>query len=381
MEQQPAQHANRGDSVRRQHDEIDHLHWGRLQDWLQLIRLPNVFTLLADCIAAAIVAVGATWRLSAFLPVMMASLLAYWAGMILNDVVDVEEDREHRPDRPLASGRISPVIAGHVATGMLLIAPILILAIMALHTSQPLWMGLAFLSSVLLSVAVRSYDSPLKRTLLGPPLMGLCRALNILMVGFSMLAVLPFASPDSSHAAPAKTSSNVVERLLVEPLLPAEVSSTEEIGPLPDVIFPRPLIGLAAGIGLYILGVTVYARREERDSSPAGLLLGILLEIAGLVVIGCLPMWAEAEQTWTLNPRQGYPLLILLIGLTVANRGIAGVMHPVPRKVQLAVKHAILTLILIDAAVVLMWAGAWYGCGVVALLLPAMSSAMRFRST
>ena len=367
--------------MRRQHDDIDHLHWGRLQDWLQLIRLPNVFTLLADCIAAAIVAVGLSWRLSAFLPVMMASLLAYWAGMILNDVVDIEEDREHRPDRPLASGRISPVIAGHVASGMLLIAPILILAVMALHTSQPLWMGLAFLSSALLSVAVRGYDSPLKRTLLGPPLMGLCRALNILMVGFSMLAVLPFASHDSSSATLAKTSSNVVERLLVEPLLPAEVTSAEEIGPLPDVIFPRPLIGLAAGIGLYILGVTVYARREERDSSPAGLLLGILLEIAGLVVISCLPMWAEADQTWTLNPRQGYPLLILLIGLTVANRGIAGVMHPVPRKVQLAVKHAILTLILIDAAVVLMWAGAWYGCGVVALLLPALSSAMRFRST
>lgn len=381
MEQQPAQLANRGESVRRLHDEIDHLHWGRLQDWLQLIRLPNVFTLLADCIAAAIVAVGLSWRLSAFLPVMMASLLAYWAGMILNDVVDIEEDREHRPDRPLASGRISPVIAGHVASGMLLIAPVLILAVMALHTSQPLWMGLAFLSSALLSVAVRGYDSPLKRTLLGPPLMGLCRTLNILMVGFSMLAVLPLAAHDSSSATPAKTSSNVVERLLVEPLLATEVTSTEEIGPLPDVIFPRPLIGLAAGIGLYILGVTVYARREERDSSPAGLLLGILLEIAGLVVIGCLPLWAEADQTWTLNPRQGYPLLMLLIGLTVANRGIAGVMHPVPRKVQLAVKHAILTLILIDAAVVLMWAGAWYGCGVVTLLLPALSSAMRFRST
>ncbi|MCA9180968.1 MAG: hypothetical protein KDA51_05925, partial [Planctomycetales bacterium] len=63
------------------------------------------------------------------------------------------------------------------------------------------------------------------------------------------------------------------------------------------------------------------------------------------------------------------------------NRGIAGVWHPVPRKVQLAVKHAILTLILIDAAVVLMWAGPWYGCAVAALLLPALSSAIRYRST
>ncbi len=381
MEQQPARHANREDSVRSHHDDMDHLHWGRWQDWLQLIRLPNVFTLLADCIAAAIVAVGLAWRPSAFLPVLLVSLLAYWAGMILNDVVDIEEDREHRPDRPLPSGKISPVIAGHIASAMLLVGPILILAVMALHTSQPLWMGLAFLSSGLLSVAVRSYDSPLKRTLLDPPLMGLCRALNILMVGFSMLAVSPIAAVAPSEAKLASASTTIVEKLLVDPLLPVEAQSTEEIAPLPDVIFPRPLIALAAGIGLYILGVTVYARREERDSSPAGLLLGILLEIAGLVIIGCLPMWAEADQSWTLNPRQGYPLLILLIGLTVANRGIAGVMHPVPRKVQLAVKHAILTLILIDAAVVLMWAGAWYGCAVVVLLLPALSSAMRFRST
>ena len=360
--------------------EVDQLHWGRLHDWLQLVRLPNVFTLLADCLAAAIVACGLSWRLSAFLPVLIASLLAYWAGMILNDVVDLEEDREHRPDRPLASGRISPVVAGHVATGMLLVGPIIILAVTTLHTSQPLWMGIAFVASVLLSLCVRAYDSPLKRTLLGPPVMGTCRALNILMVGFTLLAV---AEATATEVQPVgeEQSAGIVEKLLVDPLLPADGRVPDEMARLPDVIFPRTLLALAAGIGLYIFGVTVYARREERESSPAGLLIGILLELGGLVIIGCLPLWAESDQIWTLNPRQGYPLLICLIGLTVANRGFAGVLHPVPRKVQLAVKHAILTLILIDAAVVLMWAGAWYGCGVVVLLLPALSSAIRFRST
>ncbi len=378
MEQQLERREDRS-SPRRDID-ADQLHWGRLQDWMQLVRLPNVFTLVADCIVAAIVAVGLTWPLSAFLPTLLASLLAYWAGMILNDVVDLEEDRESRPDRPLVAGRISPVIAGHVASGMLLVGPILILAVMTWHTSLPLWMGIAFLASVLLSLAVRSYDSPIKRTPLGPPLMGACRALNILMVGFSMLAVSQVSPVDVAQSE-VVSGLDGVEKLLVDPFLPAEARSQEVIAPLPDVIFPRPLMALAAGIGLYIFGVTVYARREEKESSPAALLFGILLEIAGLVVIGCLPFWADADQVWTLNPRQGYPLLILLIGLTVVNRGIAGVMHPVPRKVQLAVKHAILTLILIDAAVVLMWAGAWYGCAVVVLLLPALTSAMRFRST
>lgn len=360
--------------------DVDRLQWGRLEDWLQLIRLPNVFTLLADCLAAAIVAVGLTWKLSAFLPTLLASLLAYWAGMILNDVVDLEEDREHRPERPLAAGKISPVLAGHVASGMLLVGPILILAVTNLHSSQPLWMGIAFLAAVLLSVSVRAYDSPLKRTLLGPPVMGLCRALNIVMVGFTLLAVAsPAITVDGTEVS--STAGDVVEKLLVDPLVPAESRSPEVVAALPEIIFPRPLVGFALAIGLYICGITVYARREERDSSSAVLVLGLLLELAGLVLIGCLPYWAEAGQTWTLNPRQGYPLLILLIGLTVANRGVAGVLHPVSRKVQLAVKHALLTLILIDAAVVLMWAGPWYGCGVVLLLIPALRSAIRFRST
>ncbi len=365
--------------------EADNLEWGELRDWAQLVRLPNVFTLFSDCIVAAIVATGRLGPLTATIPIVFASLCAYWAGMILNDVVDIDEDRQLRPDRPLASGRISQVIAGHVATGMLLIGPILILAAMTFHQSQPLWLGFAFLSSVLLSLAVRSYDSPVKRTPLGPPLMGICRSLNILMVGFSMLA-LTQAGGVASELAPDAAVANAIDVLIVDPLLSQSSGAGGSVEGqsairLPDVIFPKPLLGLALGIGLYIFGVTVYARREEQESSAAGLSLGILLELAGLVVIGLLPSFAETHQAWTLNPRQGYPLLITLIGLTVANRGIAGVMHPVPRKVQLAVKHAILTLILIDAAVVLMWAGAWYGCAVVALLLPALSSAMRFRST
>jgi 4-hydroxybenzoate polyprenyltransferase len=319
--------------------QIDRLHWGSLQDWAQLVRLPNVFTLISDCVAAAVVTGTLIWPLSVFIPALLASLCAYWAGMILNDVVDLEEDRQSRPHRPLVAERISPAIAGHVATGMLMIGPILILAVTTFHTSQPLWMGAAFLSAVLLSLAVRSYDSPLKGTPLGPLLMGLCRSLNILMVGCTMLA-------------------------------------TSQIE-----VFPPPLLAFAAGVGLYILGVTVYARREEQQSSAVGLVLGIVLEVAGIVVIGCLPLWAAEEQVWTLNPRQGYPLLLGLIGLTVINRGVSGVLHPIPRKVQLAVKHAILTLILVDAAVVLMWAGAWYGSAVVALLLPALSSAVRYRST
>ncbi len=330
---------SRGRSDDRQ-PAIDELHWGDLRDWAQLVRLPTVFTLVSNCLAAAIV-VGTQWTpWTCLVPTVLASICAYWAGMILNDVVDLEEDRLSRPNRPLAAGRISPAVAGHVANALLLICPLLVLAVTALHSSQPLWQGAAFLAAVLLSLAVRAYDSPLKSTMLGPPLMGACRALNILMVGCTLLAV----------------------------------SDLE--------FFPRPLLYLAGGIGLYILGVTLFARAEETDSSnPVWLSMGLLLEIVGLIVIAFLPQWRQAGAGWTLDPNRGYPLLIGLIGLTVINRAVQGITHPISRKIQLAVKHALLTLILIDAAVVLMWAGPWYAACVILLLIPALSSAIRIRAT
>ena len=129
------------------------------------------------------------------------------------------------------------------------------------------------------------------------------------------------------------------------------------------------------------MGVTIYAKREESDSNAGQLSFGLFLEIVGLVLLAGFPLWSQTEHAWNLDPRLAYPLLMGLIGFTVVQRGVLGINHPVPRKVQLAVRHAILTLILIDATVAMMWAGLWFG-GVVALMLvPALLSALRFRST
>lgn len=319
--------------------EVDELHWGTLSDWAQLVRLPNSFTLISDTTAASLVVGSYLLPVPVFALTMLSSFCAYWAGMILNDVVDIEEDRISRPTRPLAAGRISPTIAGHVANGMLLIGPLLILIATTIYTSQKLWMGAAFAAAVVLSLAVRSYNSPLKHTFIGPVLMGSCRSLNILMAGCCMLSV------GESEAA------------------------------------PMALVWYAAAIGLYIMGVTVYAKREESDSQVGTLALGLFLEVAGLVLLAGFPVWSQTVHAWELDPNLAYPLLMGLIGLTVVQRGMLGVNHPVPRKVQLAVRHAILTLILIDASVAALWAGPWYGGAVAMMLMPALVSALRFRST
>lgn len=321
--------------------EADELQWGRLRDWAELVRLPNVFTVLSDSLAAAILVTGGTLPWLTVVLVVIASVLVYWGGMILNDVVDLEEDRTTRAHRPLVRGSISPVIAGHIGNGMLLIAPILILAATTLWRQQPLWMGAAFILAVCLSLCVRIYDSPIKRTPIAPLVMGLCRSLNILMAGTTMLAV-----------------------------------TTGE------VVFPKALLIFAGAIGLYIVGITVFARREEGKSSSTGLGLGLLLEIAGMALIAGIPWLSQVDdKVWKLDPWRAYPLLVGLVGLTVINRGVQAVGHPVPRKVQLAVKHAILTLVLLGAAVAALSGGPVHGGLMAALLIPAMLLGSKFRST
>lgn len=320
----------------------DALTWGGLRDWAELVRLPNVFTVLSDSLAAAILVSSGSLAWVSLTILVIASIFMYWAGMILNDVADLEEDRQVRSNRPLVQGRISPVLAGHIGNGMLLTAPILVLLATNIDRQQPLWMGAAFLTALALSLCVRVYDSPLKRTALGPLLMGLCRSLNILMVGCAMLAISPVESG-----------------------------------------VPRSLLIMAAGIGVYILGVTVFARREESESQPVGLSLGLTLEVAGLAIIAALPWLSGPEEgaRWQVDPWFAYPVLIGLVGLTVINRGAQALNHPVPRKVQLAVKHAILTLVLLDAAIAALSAGPWFGGSIALLLLPAMLVGARFRST
>ena len=89
-----------------------------LQDYLELLRLPNVFTAVADVVMGFFF-VQAPWAFShdpqrSLLPVGVwtvgllaaASALLYSAGMVLNDVFDIELDRQEQPYRPLPSGRI-----------------------------------------------------------------------------------------------------------------------------------------------------------------------------------------------------------------------------------------------------------------------------------
>jgi 4-hydroxybenzoate polyprenyltransferase len=151
---------------------------GGLTPWLRLIRLPNAFTVPGDVVAGWFLAGGAAVAGGGSLFLLIgASLSLYWAGLILNDCFDLERDREERPDRPLPSGRISPVVAGSVGACLLVLG----IALAALAG------GIASAgAATVLAVLVLLYDGPARSVpVLGFLTMGLCRGANLLL-GASM---------------------------------------------------------------------------------------------------------------------------------------------------------------------------------------------------
>src|SRR5690349_4677009 len=81
--------------------------------WLQLFRAPNLLTVPGDPLAGFLIATGGNLDSRVAIAVI-ASLCLYAAGLAMNDLADLTEDRRDRPNRPLASGAISKGAAGLV---------------------------------------------------------------------------------------------------------------------------------------------------------------------------------------------------------------------------------------------------------------------------
>ena len=102
--------------------------WDRhIQPALQLMRWKLAITAIADGQAALVLSrwsandhgntAQAIWDVASAVPVLMMSLGLYAGGMILNDLVDQNRDRFLEPDKPLPSGRISP-LTGNILCGL-----------------------------------------------------------------------------------------------------------------------------------------------------------------------------------------------------------------------------------------------------------------------
>src|SRR4051812_16199040 len=93
--------------------------------YLQLIRLPNLFTAAADSLSGWLLVQGSLEHPSRWGFLLLASMVLYAAGTALNDVLDLDVDRLERPGRPLPSMRASARIATLFAATGLIAGPIL----------------------------------------------------------------------------------------------------------------------------------------------------------------------------------------------------------------------------------------------------------------
>lgn len=304
----------------------------RLLDYLRLLRLPNVFTAMAD------VAMGFLFVHGSFEPrwvlvcLLIASSALYSAGMVLNDLYDVEVDRQERPRRPLPSGRIPIPVARNLGYGLLVLG--LAMGWLAGWIQPPDWAmpWRAGVVAMLIAASVLLYDRLLKATPVGPLAMGMCRFWNVLL--------------GMSAAGPAGVEGGVLG-------------------------FTAPQWLAAAGIGTYITGVTWFSRTEARRSNRGMLAAAAGVMIVGFVLLANLARVAPVPLHPVLT-RPAWVLLLALLAVPILRRAATAVADPIPARVQGAVKLCILSLILIDAAVSLLSAPFACALAIVLLLAPSL---------
>lgn len=281
-----------------------------LRTWLVLGRTSNLPTVWTNVSVGWFLS-GGGWT-AEFGWILLGMSLLYIAGMTWNDAFDAEWDRKNAPDRPIPAGRIGER-GVWILGGLEMIAGVVVLSI--LSTVHPLFIGgLVF--------AILLYNFLHKHWAGSVLVMGLCRAL--VYVG-------------SGSAVVAQTTD-------------IEVS-------------PVALL-VAAGVVLYIAGITLAARSEHLHS-PAGpsffnrilLMLPVLFPLlaarsqpggivsAALVTAGILAIWA-----WLVLTRAGFQ-----------------------EKIPVGVARAIAGIALFDAAVVVFadWRAAVFAIGCFLLTLAA----------
>ena len=292
-----------------------------LLPFLQLCRLPTVFTAMSDVFLGYLLVHSSLTSdreasTADFALLLGATCGLYLAGMVFNDVFDRHVDALERPGRPIPSGRIS-LRAAVAFGGVLMLIGLTCAALVGWNT---------LIVAGLLTGCILGYDGGLKRTLLGPVVMGSCRFLNIIMA----------ASSDWLRF---------------------------------EQLWWRPQIWIAAGMGIYVAGVTWFARTEARRSSRVQLVLATGVVNLGLVVLlGWVAQWPTRQPAAVL-------LVMAMIMLTINRRLIAAISDPAPQRVQSAIKTALLSIIMLDATLVyakLGPEGTGYAIAIAALVVPAL---------
>ncbi|MEM1093796.1 MAG: UbiA family prenyltransferase [Bacteroidota bacterium] len=138
----------------------------RLKPYLDLARISNSPTVVSNALVGLSLAGYAVFNAHAAL-VAGAMVCFYTAGMVLNDVLDIDIDRRERPSRPLPSGQVSLRAAWSITVALFMAGS----ALLAFTG----WAAL--IAGVLLIGLIVLYDVWHKTNPLSPLVMALTRAM------------------------------------------------------------------------------------------------------------------------------------------------------------------------------------------------------------
>jgi 4-hydroxybenzoate polyprenyltransferase len=250
----------------------------RLRAWLELLRVPNLPTVASNAVLGAWLGFAAQGRLPSlpfagwpdsgaaathafefrdlFVIVHLAAGLCalYLVGLVLNDLFDLATDRRERPNRPLPSGRIAPWQAMLAVLGLLAAGVWLLLSV----NRSPLLVGLV---SALVA-AIVLYDLLHRHVGLAVVLPALCRGLAVLVAA---VATFPSGAFEDRWLP-------VGGRELAVVLVPAAV------------------------LAIFVLAVSLVARREVEAASPQGGRVAVRADL------GRGPWWVVASGLLALVP-------------------------------------------------------------------------------
>lgn len=289
----------------------------RARAYLQLVRVPNLFTAAADVLAGFLFVGSLVDDAAALTFLLAASVCFYAGGVALNDVLDAARDAVQRPERPIPSGAISRKAAAVLAIALLTLG----CALSASASDRAMRLGLVLAACIVL------YDGILKGTFLAAPTMGACRAVNLLL---GMSVVDAWNAPPNLYAA-----------------------------------------GL---MWLYVTSLTFFARREAGHALRSQLraaTIGLSAAVVGLIGVQAFKTGAD---TW-------YLLLVgVLLGQVVvpARRALA---TGAAADIQQAVHVFVLCIVLFDACLVFASRGPLLAAPVLLLLVPTIALGRSFRVT
>jgi hypothetical protein len=242
---------------------------------LILGRVSNLPTVWSNCLAGWMLGGGGTLRRFGLL--CLGASFLYLGGMFLNDAFDVEFDSQHRSERPIPSGAISPGKVWGWGLGWLL-SGVLLLSLLG-RTALAL--------SLVLIACIVLYDAIHKAVTLSPLIMAACRLFLYLLASaaaengvhglaiWSALALALYVVGLSFLARAERPRSPVTlwpVWLLAGPILLALIANAGE--------FRLRALLLSTGLAIWIvrcLGETFWMTTRSVGRTVSGLLAGICL--------------------------------------------------------------------------------------------------------